>query len=276
MNPNGRKMVQVTIEDLAEAERRVTVLMGDKVEPRTRVHSANTPISTTWTILNPFGKGSKAWREGKRTIRSSFAEQIVQKSMEEVMHDSMMPYSEYVILERALPRVEDGLKPVQRRILYTMHELGNTFDKPHRKCARIVGDCLGKFHPHGDISGLRRAGAHGAALCDARAAGGRPRQLRLHRRRQPGGDALHRGAHDRACPGAACRTSTRTPWASTSTSTIRKRSRTCCPAASPICWSTAPTASPWALPPTSPRTIWARPSPPPWRRSKTRTSPPRN
>ena len=79
-------------------------------------------------------------------------EEIIQRTMEDVMHDSMMPYSEYVILERALPRVEDGLKPVQRRILYTMHELGNTSDKPHRKCARIVGDCLGKYHPHGDTS----------------------------------------------------------------------------------------------------------------------------
>ncbi len=77
---------------------------------------------------------------------------IIQASLEEVMHQSMMPYAEYVILERALPRVEDGLKPVQRRILYTMHELGLTPDKPHRKCARIVGDCLGKYHPHGDTS----------------------------------------------------------------------------------------------------------------------------
>ena len=73
-------------------------------------------------------------------------------SMDEVMHNSMLPYAEHVILERALPRVEDGLKPVQRRILYTMLELGNTPDKPHRKSARIVGDCLGKFHPHGDSS----------------------------------------------------------------------------------------------------------------------------
>ena len=79
-------------------------------------------------------------------------EVIVQRPMEDIMHDSMIPYSEYVILERALPRVEDGLKPVQRRILYTMHELGNTPDKPHRKCARIVGDCMGKYHPHGDSS----------------------------------------------------------------------------------------------------------------------------
>ena len=68
------------------------------------------------------------------------------------MHDSMIPYAEYVIMERALPRIEDGLKPVQRRILYTMLELGLTPDKPHRKSARIVGDCLGKYHPHGDSS----------------------------------------------------------------------------------------------------------------------------
>ena len=77
---------------------------------------------------------------------------ILDVNMEEVMHNSMMPYAEHVILERALPRVEDGLKPVQRRILYTMMELGTTPDKPHRKCARIVGDCLGKYHPHGDSS----------------------------------------------------------------------------------------------------------------------------
>src|SRR5690554_254444 len=63
-----------------------------------------------------------------------------------------MPYAEYVILERALPRVEDGLKPVQRRILYTMNELGLSPDKPYKKSARIVGDALGKYHPHGDTS----------------------------------------------------------------------------------------------------------------------------
>ncbi|MBE5782357.1 MAG: DNA topoisomerase 4 subunit A [Clostridiales bacterium] len=77
---------------------------------------------------------------------------IIQTPLEDVLHQSMMPYAEYVILERAIPRVEDGLKPVQRRILYTMNELGLTPDKPHRKCARIVGDCLGKYHPHGDSS----------------------------------------------------------------------------------------------------------------------------
>ena len=79
-------------------------------------------------------------------------EKILLQSMDEVMHNSMLPYAEHVILERALPRVEDGLKPVQRRILFTMMELGLSPDKPHRKSARIVGDCLGKYHPHGDAS----------------------------------------------------------------------------------------------------------------------------
>ncbi|MDD7663597.1 MAG: DNA gyrase subunit A, partial [Eubacteriales bacterium] len=72
--------------------------------------------------------------------------------MEEVMHMSMIPYAEHVIMDRAIPRVEDGMKPVQRRILFTMNELGITPDTPYRKCARIVGDCLGKYHPHGDSS----------------------------------------------------------------------------------------------------------------------------
>lgn len=77
---------------------------------------------------------------------------VVVKPLEQVMHESMMPYSEFVILDRALPRVEDGLKPVQRRVLYSMLEVGVLPDKPYRKSARIVGDCMGKYHPHGDSS----------------------------------------------------------------------------------------------------------------------------
>lgn len=77
---------------------------------------------------------------------------IISKSVEQVIHESMMPYSEYVILDRALPRVEDGLKPVQRRVLYSMLEVGVTPDKPYRKSATIVGTCMGRYHPHGDSS----------------------------------------------------------------------------------------------------------------------------
>ena len=77
---------------------------------------------------------------------------IVKKEIGQVMHESMIPYSEFVIMDRALPRVEDGLKPVQRRILYAMHDMGLYPDKPFRKSAGIVGECLGKYHPHGDTS----------------------------------------------------------------------------------------------------------------------------
>ncbi len=77
---------------------------------------------------------------------------IISSPLEDVLHNSMIPYAEYVILDRALPRVEDGLKPVQRRILYSMYEQGMTPDKGYKKSARVVGDCLAKYHPHGDTS----------------------------------------------------------------------------------------------------------------------------
>ena len=70
----------------------------------------------------------------------------------EEIEDSFLSYAMSVIVSRALPDVRDGLKPVHRRILYGMNELGNTSDKPHKKSARIVGDVMGKFHPHGDSS----------------------------------------------------------------------------------------------------------------------------
>ncbi|MCR4874271.1 MAG: DNA topoisomerase 4 subunit A [Clostridia bacterium] len=77
---------------------------------------------------------------------------MLECTVEEVLHNSMIPFSEHVIMDRAIPRIEDGLKPVQRRILYTMSQLGITPDKPFVKSARVVGDCLGKYHPHGDSS----------------------------------------------------------------------------------------------------------------------------
>ena len=77
---------------------------------------------------------------------------LIFSSLGDVLKNSMIPYAENVILDRALPRVEDGLKPVQRRILYAMNEMGLSHDKPHKKCAKIVGECLGKYHPHGDSS----------------------------------------------------------------------------------------------------------------------------
>lgn len=78
--------------------------------------------------------------------------QIIRTEYSDVMKKSYIDYAMSVIVSRALPDVRDGLKPVQRRTLYDMHELGIRYDKPYRKCARIVGDTMGKYHPHGDSS----------------------------------------------------------------------------------------------------------------------------
>ena len=79
-------------------------------------------------------------------------ELLIPRAIEDDMKESYVDYAMSVIIGRAIPDVRDGLKPVHRRILYTMYQLGNTYDKPHKKSARVVGDCLGKFHPHGDIA----------------------------------------------------------------------------------------------------------------------------
>ena len=78
--------------------------------------------------------------------------QIIRTEYSEVMQKSYIDYAMSVIVSRALPDVRDGLKPVQRRTLYDMYELGIRYDRPYRKCARIVGDTMGKYHPHGDSS----------------------------------------------------------------------------------------------------------------------------
>ena len=80
------------------------------------------------------------------------SDRIIRTDYSELMQKNYIDYAMSVIVSRALPDVRDGLKPVQRRVLYDMHELGTRFDRPYRKSARIVGDTMGKYHPHGDTS----------------------------------------------------------------------------------------------------------------------------
>ncbi len=87
--------------------------------------------------------------EFKRTLEMT---KMLDVEVDEELKKSFIAYAMAVNVSRAIPDVRDGLKPVHRRILYSMHELGLSYDKAFRKCARIVGDCLGKYHPHGDIS----------------------------------------------------------------------------------------------------------------------------
>ncbi len=164
-----------------------------------------------------------------------------------------------VIIGRALPDVRDGLKPVHRRVLYGMCEPGNTSGKPYKKSARIVGDVMGKYHPHGDTRDLRHHRAHGAGLLDALPARRRPGQLRLDRRRQPGGDAVHRGAPDQARRGDARADIDKetVDWVPNYDGS-RARAGGAAGARSRTCWSTARPASRSAWRPTSRRTTSAR------------------
>ena len=88
----------------------------------------------------------------KKQVEKTIIEKIYDYTLEDIMGDRFGRYSKSIIQDRALPDVRDGLKPVQRRILYTMWENKNTHDKPYRKCAKAVGDVMGKYHPHGDSS----------------------------------------------------------------------------------------------------------------------------
>ena len=92
-------------------------------------------------------------------------EQIIRTEYSELMQKSYIDYAMSVIVSRALPDVRDGLKPVQRRTLYDMYELGIRYDRPYRKCARIVGDTMGKYHPHGDSSIYRGTPAESDSGC---------------------------------------------------------------------------------------------------------------
>ena len=85
-------------------------------------------------------------------MEDNIFDKVHEVDLKKTMETSYIDYAMSVIASRALPDVRDGLKPVQRRILYSMIELNNGPDKPHRKSARIVGDTMGKYHPHGDSS----------------------------------------------------------------------------------------------------------------------------
>src|SRR6201994_2972580 len=157
---------------------------------------------------------------------TEFAREILPVSLEDEMRQSYLDYAMSVIVGRALPDVRDGLKPVHRRVLFAMRELGNDYNKAYRKSARIVGDVIGKYHPHGDT-----------AIYDALARMTQDWSMRL---------PLIDGQ------GNFCsRISKRTPPFPSETTMRAKASRRCCRRASPTCSSTARAASRSAWRPTS-------------------------
>ena len=91
-------------------------------------------------------------KKKEEIVEEIFEEKISVEPLEDVMSDRYATYAKYVIQDRAIPDVRDGLKPVQRRIIFSMYKSGNTFNKPTKKCAHTVGAVMGTYHPHGDTS----------------------------------------------------------------------------------------------------------------------------
>src|SRR6266849_5463162 len=164
----------------------------------------------------------------------SFAKETLPISLEEEMRRSYLDYAMSVIVGRALPDVRDGLKPVHRRVLFAMHEANNVWNRPYVKCARVVGEVLGKYHPHGD-----------AATYEALV-----RMAQDFSMRYPlidgQGNFGSIDAGSTASPPKYSPTSRRKPSTSPRTTTARSGSRRRCPPRSRICSSTAHRASPWA------------------------------
>ena len=127
------------------------------------------------------------------TAMTDLAHTAFPVNIEDEMKRSYMDYAMSVIIGRALPDVRDGLKPAHRRVLYGMRTMGLASNRAYRKCAKIVGEVMGNYHPARRRVDLRHAGPPGAGLQHALSPGRRPGELRIGRRRPAGGDAVHRG-----------------------------------------------------------------------------------
>ena len=232
MDPDHRVLLQVTLDDAAAADEIFAILMGEDVESRRALHPAQRPRRALPRHLSPRTYACEPDAEAQLHvelspgIRESFESQLTDKGiamteqppietdrtepidLNTEMQRSYIDYAMSVIVSRALPDVRDGLKPVHRRVVYAMYDGGYRPDRGYNKCARVVGDVMGHYHPHGDSVDLRRPGAPRAGLVAALPARRRPGQLRQPGRRPGRRAAVHRVPDGAAGAWRWCATST--------------------------------------------------------------------
>ena len=163
----------------------------------------------------------------------AIGKEVFPVNLEDEMRQPYLDYAMSVIVGRALPDVRDGLKPVHRRVLFAMRELGNDCNRAYKKSARVVGDVIGKYHPHGDSAVYDTHRPHGAAVLAALPARRRPGQLRLGRRRYRRRRCATPKSAWRASRTSCSPTSTRRRSTSSRTTTKASASRRCCRRALP-------------------------------------------
>lgn len=154
--PEVKEVIKEEVKSIKRSTPRKTVVVKEEKKEEIIERDLDENIDDPEISEETQEKKEKVTRSRKKAKREITLEDYntnyVTKSLSQTIHESMIPYSEFVIMDRAIPRVEDGLKPVQRRVLYTMLEAGILPDRPFRKSASTVGDCMGKYHPHGDTS----------------------------------------------------------------------------------------------------------------------------
>ena len=148
MEDGLRTLLQVTVEQAALADEVVSTLMGDVVEVRKALHRQQRQGREVPGHLMSDQTPHRSHRTRRRRPRPRRAIEPIE--IQEEMESSFLDYAMSVITTRALPDARDGLKPVHRRILYGMYDLGARPDRSHMKCARVTGDVMGKYHPHGE------------------------------------------------------------------------------------------------------------------------------